>query len=90
VRGFFRQLDHRPSLRRPLNSAVFSSARAAGGDPLEGVPHDRIAAHPLVDREIALEHRALRAEGVDADFDVRAPGFLEVLRGGWVIILEEG
>src|SRR4029434_9218711 len=34
--------------------------RATGGDALEGVPHHRIAAHTLVDREIALEHRALR------------------------------
>src|ERR1700730_12357188 len=61
----------------------------AGGDALEGVPHHRIAAHAFVDREIALEHRALRAEGSDAGLDVRAPGLLEILRGGRHVVFEE-
>src|SRR6266478_6046605 len=63
---------------------------APGGDALEGVPHDRIAAHALVDREIALEHRALRTERGDAGLDIWAPGLLEILRGGRHVVLEEG
>src|SRR3984893_765649 len=63
---------------------------AAGGDALEGVPHHRIAAHALVDREIALEYRALRTERGDAGLDIWAPGLLEILRGGRHVVLEEG
>src|SRR5215471_9009579 len=63
--------------------------RAAGGDALEGVPHYRIAAHAFVDREIALEHRALWAEGIDAGLDIGAPCLLEVFRGGRHVILEK-
>src|SRR5438309_271252 len=40
--------------------------RTARGNALEGVPEYRVAAAPLVDREVALEHRALRAKGGDA------------------------
>src|SRR5215831_3924712 len=63
---------------------------ATGGDPLEGVPHHRVAAHALVDREITLEHRALWAEGVNAVLDIRPPSLFEILRGGRHIVLEEG
>src|SRR6266478_2316836 len=62
---------------------------APGSDALEGVPHHRITAHPLVDREIALEHRALRAESIDADLYVRPPSLFEVLRGGRVVVLKK-
>src|SRR5436190_9790003 len=48
--------------------------RTAGRDALEGIPEHRIAAAALVDREIALEHRALRAERGDAGLDIGAPG----------------
>src|SRR3984893_12391628 len=63
---------------------------APGGDALEGVPHHRIAATTLVDREIALEYRTLRTERGDAGLDIWAPGLLEILRGGRHVVLEEG
>src|SRR5579884_1786816 len=47
--------------------------RAAAGDALERVPEHVIAAAALIDREVALEHRALRAERLDACLDIRAP-----------------
>src|SRR5437762_8499876 len=47
--------------------------RAAGGEALEGVPHYRIAAHAFIDRKIALEHRALLAEGMYARRDTGTP-----------------
>src|SRR5947209_19794800 len=53
---------------------------AAGGDVLEGVPQRGVAAAALVDREIALEHRALGAEGGDAGLDIGPPGGGEFLR----------
>src|SRR5437870_3438157 len=53
---------------------------AAGGDVLEGVPQRGIAAAALVDREIALEHRALGAEGGDAGLDIGPPGGSQFLR----------
>src|SRR5206468_3244748 len=46
---------------------------SARSDALEGVPHHRVAEHPLVDREIALEHAALRAEQLDRGLHERAP-----------------
>src|SRR5438132_11143430 len=60
-----------------------------GGDPLERVPQNLITASALVDREIALEHRALRAERSDAGFDIGAPSLLEILRGGRLVVVEE-
>src|SRR5580704_1427168 len=50
------------------------------GDALERIPQIGIAAHPLVDREVALEHRAVRAEGGDAGLDRRAPRLRQLLR----------
>src|SRR6185369_3937813 len=49
------------------------------GDPFERVPQIAVAAHPLVDREVALEHRAVRAKGGDAGLDIRAPRLGELL-----------
>src|SRR6202022_1115647 len=46
----------------------------AGGDALEGVPQGGVAAAALVDREVALEHRALGAEGGEASLDIGPPG----------------
>src|SRR5215469_11101469 len=53
---------------------------AASGDALEGVPQHVVAAAPLVDREVALEHRALGAEGGDAGLDIGPPGRRQFLR----------
>ena len=38
----------------------------ASGDALKRMPQHRIAAGALIDREIALERRTLRAEGSEA------------------------
>ena len=46
----------------------------SGRDALECVPQHLITTGALVDREIAFEHQAQRAEGGDAGLDVRAPG----------------
>src|SRR5438552_16529395 len=54
--------------------------RIAGGEAFERVPESVIAAAALIDREVALEHRALGAERVDAGIDVGAPCLGEVLR----------
>ena len=54
----------------------------SGGDPLERVPQHGIAAHPLVHREVALEHAAIGAERRHGRFDVRTPGRCH-LAGGW-------
>src|SRR5208282_826729 len=62
----------------------------AGRDPLKGVPQHLIAAGALVDREIALEHRALGAESGYAGLDVGAPSLLQVLGGRRLIVVEEG
>src|SRR6266853_1949726 len=61
----------------------------SGRDALERVPQHLITAGAFVDREIAFEHRALWAEGGDAGLDVRAPGLLQILRGGRLGLLEE-
>src|SRR5690606_21807614 len=53
---------------------------AVGGDALEGVPERGVAAAAEVDREVAFEHAALRAEGVDALVDVGPPFTGELLR----------
>ena len=50
------------------------SCRSAAREPLEGIEQNRIAARTLVDREIAFEHAAVRTEGLDRGFDIRAPG----------------
>src|SRR5271169_4412908 len=63
--------------------------RTTRGDALERVPHHRIAAHSLVDRKIALEHRALRSEGLDADLNIGPPGLFEILRGGRHLVIEK-
>src|SRR5215472_5117850 len=47
---------------------------AAGSDALKGVPQHAVAAAALVDREVALEHCALGAEGRDAGLDIGPPG----------------
>jgi len=43
-------------------TAPVFGGEAAGGDALEGVPQRRIAAAALVDRKVALKHRAVSAE----------------------------
>src|SRR6516165_6522233 len=48
--------------------------------PLERVEQHWIAAGTLVDREVALEHRALGAEGGDAGLDIWPPGRRQLLR----------
>src|SRR5580700_8438218 len=53
-----------------------------GRDALERIPQHLIAAGAFIDREIAFEHRTLRPEGGDADFDIGAPSLLQILRGG--------
>src|SRR6516165_6082686 len=53
-----------------------------GDDALKRIPQHLIAAATLIDREIALEHRTLRAEGGDAGLDLGPPGLLQILRGG--------
>src|SRR5215471_4216304 len=60
-----------------------------GGDALKRIPQHLIAAGALIDREIALEHRTLRAEGRDADLDIGPPGLLQILRGGRLGLFEE-
>ena len=63
------------------NSAAFSVVRASGRQALERVPHHGIAAHPLVDREVALEHAAVGAERLDAGLHERPPCRGEFARG---------
>lgn len=48
--------------------------RIAGGKAFKGIPQHRVAERHLVDWEIALEHAAAGAEGVDAGVDVWPPG----------------
>src|SRR6202045_5109750 len=60
-----------------------------GSQAFERVPKHRIAAGALVGREIALEHRALRPECGDAGLDIRLPRLRQILRGGWLGIVEE-
>src|SRR5882757_5753987 len=68
-------------LRRPDEQVgLLGRARALRQD-LAGVPEHRITVGALVDREIALEHRALWPEGVDARLDIRPPSVSEPLRG---------
>src|SRR5690349_3228788 len=62
---------------------------APGGDALEGIPHHRVAAHALVDRKVAFEHRALGTEGIDAGLDVRAPSLFKLLRRRRRVVLEK-
>ena len=50
------------------------------GDALERVPQIGIAAHPLVDREVAFEHRAVGAEGGDAGVEIGAPRLGQLFR----------
>src|SRR5258707_12100221 len=60
-----------------------------GGDALKRIPQHLIAAGALIDREIALEHRTLRAEGGDAGLDIGPPGLLQILRGGRLGLFKE-
>src|SRR5215472_13415369 len=66
--------------RRAGEECGLLGRRAAGGDALEGVPQHVVAAAPLVDREVALEHRALGAEGGDAGLDIGPPSRRQFLR----------
>src|SRR5258708_40327488 len=47
--------------------------------PLAGVPEHAVAVGPLVHREIAFKHRAVRAECPDAGLDVGSPRRGELL-----------
>src|SRR6516165_593552 len=60
-----------------------------GDDALKRIPQHLIAAATLIDREIALEHRTLRAEGGDAGLDIGPPGLLQILRGGRLGLFKE-
>src|SRR5271166_3496054 len=77
--------------RRPASQAVdprghvmeqqrLLGRRRAGGDALERVPQHGVAAHGLVDREVAFEHAPRRAEVLDARVHVRPPCGGEFLR----------
>src|SRR5260370_27678613 len=63
-----RQLVKPP--RRVAEQHRLFVCRGAGGQALEGVPVGRVGAGNLVDREVALEHAARRAEPRDADLPV--------------------
>src|SRR5436305_5503268 len=69
------------TLRGAEKQIVLLSCARAFRQNLAGVPEHRIAVRTLVDREVALEHAARRAERRDARFDVRLPGIGERLRG---------
>src|SRR6516225_2226586 len=60
-----------------------------GDDALKRIPQHLIAAATLIDREIALEHRTLRAEGGNAGLDIGPPGLLQILRGGRLGLFKE-
>src|SRR5215475_6903585 len=47
--------------------------RIPGCEPLERIPDHLVAAHALIDRKVALEHAALRAEHLDAGLHERSP-----------------
>ena len=70
-------LRHRQAIhpsRRPAVQGLLLRGRGAGGDVFEGVPQFGVAAGLFVGWEVALEHAAVRAERLDAGFDVLAPG----------------
>src|SRR4051794_39786108 len=52
----------------------FLGRRGAAREPFEGIVQHRIAARALVDREVALEHAAVRAETLDTGVDIGPPG----------------
>src|SRR5437588_9820567 len=54
--------------------------RGAAREPLEGIEQHRIAARPLVDREVAFEHAAAGAEALDAGLDIGPPGTSQLSR----------
>ena len=58
----------------------FFRSTCAGGQALERVPVDGVAAGQFVDGEIALEHRALGPENLDARLDGGFPGFRQFFR----------
>src|SRR6516165_8465118 len=60
-----------------------------GDDALKRIPQHLIAARTFIDREIALEHRTLRAEGGDAGLDIGPPRLLQSLRGGRLGLFKE-
>jgi hypothetical protein len=51
-----------------------------GGQPLERVPNDLVAAPAFLHREIALVHRAFRSERLDAGLHPRPPRLGDLLR----------
>src|SRR5262249_13094526 len=60
----------------------------ASRQQLAGVPEYRIAVGALVDREVALEHRARRSKGLDASLNVGAPCIRQSLgraRFSWLV-----
>src|SRR6266702_7180736 len=56
---------------------------------LAGIPEHRIAVGALVDRKVALEHRARRPESLDAGLDIGTPRRRQRLRGGRLGLLVE-
>jgi hypothetical protein len=61
--------------------SLFAVGRFVGATPAP--------AGTLIDREIALEHRTLRAEGGDTGLDIGPPGLLQILRGGRLGLIKE-
>src|ERR1700756_2834643 len=53
---------------------------SAAREPLERIEQHRITTSALVDREVALEHTAVRAEILDAGLDARTPGIGHLTR----------
>src|ERR1051325_1296355 len=68
-------------LRRPQKQIRFLTRARAFRENLAGIPEHRIAIRALVDREVALEHRARRPERRNAGLDVGLPGIGQRLRG---------
>src|SRR5207244_9617430 len=66
--------------RGVVEHRILLIGRIVLGDALERVPQIGIAAHPLVDREVAFEHRAVGTEGGDAGVEIRAPRLGQLLR----------
>lgn len=68
------------ALRRAREQRRLLRVRRSSRDALEGVPQGGVVAAPAVDGEVALEHAAARAEGLDAGFDVWPPEVGQRLR----------
>src|SRR5215470_16574305 len=65
--------------RRVVEELGALRSREAGGEALERVPEDRVAAARHVDREVRLEHAAIDAELLDRVLVVRPCGVAELL-----------